>query len=66
MDGWTWVLGHTCWIDQVSSRSLIGDTMVVIDGGSSPEKCTAACDAQGFMYAGVEFGSECHCGTRLA
>ncbi|KAH8090992.1 hypothetical protein BXZ70DRAFT_899029 [Cristinia sonorae] len=37
--------------------------MVVPLDDNSPATCTAACDALGFPFAGVEFGAECHCGT---
>ena len=64
--GWSWLQDQVCITDPVSPRLLTHDTMVPITGGSSPEACTAACGAEGFTYAGVEYGSECHCGTGLA
>ena len=62
-EGWTFANGQVCISDPVNPRILAGDTVAPIAAGASPEACTAACDALGFTFAGVEFGSECHCGT---
>ncbi|TCD64929.1 hypothetical protein EIP91_003426 [Steccherinum ochraceum] len=62
--GWSFAQGQVCIADSPSSRILERDTFIPLPpSGNSPEACTAACDAQGFTLAGVEFGSECHCGT---
>ncbi|KAL1835210.1 hypothetical protein VTK73DRAFT_6001 [Phialemonium thermophilum] len=29
-------------------------------------KCTAACQASGYILAGVEYGGECYCGNTIA
>ncbi|KAI9449281.1 hypothetical protein BJY52DRAFT_1227867 [Lactarius psammicola] len=34
-------------------------------GSTTVESCVAACQAQGFSLAGVEFGRECWCGSQL-
>ncbi|OAQ97661.1 hypothetical protein LLEC1_04963 [Akanthomyces lecanii] len=52
-----------CYTDQ-SPRSL-GHPQT-IDGGVTPEKCISACKAQGYPYAGTEFGGECWCDSYLA
>ena len=42
--------------DSVGARAL----QVMVDAGSTTvESCVAACQAQGFSLAGVEFGREC-------
>ena len=64
-DGWTWPDGQVCLRDSVSSRTLQDDTIIPLPN-NSPEACTSACDAMGFTFSGVEFGSECHCGTGIA
>ncbi|KAJ4159870.1 uncharacterized protein LMH87_007808 [Akanthomyces muscarius] len=52
-----------CYTDQ-SPRSL-GHPQS-IDGGVTPEKCISACKAQGYPYAGTEYGGECWCDSYLA
>lgn len=58
--GWTSV---GCMVDDPNSRAL--------DGGSTQsstntvESCTASCAAKGFIFAGVEYGTECWCGNTL-
>ncbi|KAJ7159926.1 WSC domain-containing protein [Mycena crocata] len=48
-DGGRW--NHTgCFVDSVSAREL--PASVTIDGGVTAEKCTAACQAEGFLVAG--------------
>ena len=59
--GWT-SLG--CMTDSSTNRAL--------DGGSTSsndmtvESCVASCASRGFPYAGVEYGTECHCGSAKA
>jgi hypothetical protein len=46
--------------DNVDGRAL--DTGMAVPGGAnsmSVAACTAACDAGGYMYAGVEYAAEC-------
>ena len=53
----------TCYADFVDgkSRTLAGD--VESTGIGSKEECAATCHLLGSPMAGVEFGTECHCGT---
>ena len=32
---------------------------------NTPGRCASRCEAQGYAYAGVEYGNECHCGTGI-
>jgi hypothetical protein len=50
-----------CFQDSTSSRSL---TTRVANVGSV-EQCVAACSAQGFVFAGVEYTNECYCGNGI-
>ncbi|KAH9032999.1 WSC domain-containing protein [Lactarius pseudohatsudake] len=54
--------GLGCYNDSVSARAL----QVRVEAGSTTVgSCVAACQAQGFSLAGVEFGRECWCGSQL-
>ena len=45
-----------CYSDSVSARAL----QVMVDAGNTTvESCVAACQAQEFSLAGVEYGREC-------
>ncbi|KAI0684331.1 hypothetical protein C8Q76DRAFT_687086 [Earliella scabrosa] len=59
-----WTTLSTCAVDN-PSRILAQDITTQV-ANNTPAGCVAACSAQGFGYAGVEFGNECHCGTGLA
>lgn len=62
--GWT-SLG--CYTDSVSMRALNNHGMIAgWPSTTTVEACQAACQAQGFSYAGVEFGNECWCGNELS
>ena len=50
-----------CYTDINDQRSLTG--LVTYDPAMTLEKCAAACAA--YPYFGVEFGSQCYCGTAL-
>jgi hypothetical protein len=55
-----------CYTDVVGARTL--PLLETVEGGGQTltiEKCTAACQADGFTYAGVEFAQECYCGNTL-
>ncbi|KAH8991415.1 WSC domain-containing protein [Lactarius hatsudake] len=54
--------GLGCYNDSVSARAL---QVRVEAGNTTVESCVAACQAQGFRLAGVEFGRECWCGSQL-
>ncbi|KAI0065083.1 WSC-domain-containing protein [Artomyces pyxidatus] len=54
--------GLGCYNDSTSNRALERR----IDAGNvTVESCTAACLAETFMLAGLEFGQECWCGSQL-
>jgi len=54
--------GLGCYNDSVSARAL----QVRLDAGNTTvESCVAACQAQEFSLAGVEYGRECWCGSEL-
>lgn len=59
-----WTTLSLCAVDN-PARIIAGDitTQAV---NNTPAACIVSCAAQGFGYAGVEFGNECHCGTGLA
>lgn len=48
-----------CYTDSVAARTL--STPVFPAGGLTIEKCVSACQAAGFILAGVEYGGECFC-----
>ncbi|ORY86869.1 WSC domain-domain-containing protein [Protomyces lactucae-debilis] len=50
-----------CYQDSVNARTL---PVRVSDVGSI-EQCVAACSAQGFAFAGVEYTNECYCGNTV-
>ncbi|KAK1976643.1 WSC domain-containing protein [Colletotrichum cereale] len=52
-----------CYSDQASARTLT--TSISLPGNVRVSDCTTACAAQGFLYAGLEFGRECFCGTGI-
>ncbi|TDZ14852.1 WSC domain-containing protein [Colletotrichum sidae] len=53
-----------CYSDSASARTLT--TRVGLPGNVRVSDCTTACANQGFQYAGLEFGSECYCGTGIS
>ena len=52
-----------CFTDSTLARVLPTSVLV---SGNTVEKCQAACTNGGFPYAGVEFGSQCFCGSSIA
>ncbi|KAI0650915.1 WSC-domain-containing protein [Trametes meyenii] len=58
-----WSTVFPCAVD-FGSRVIVGD-ITVQDPNNTPAACIERCDAQNFIYAGVEFSNECHCGTGL-
>jgi hypothetical protein len=52
-----------CYSDSASARTLT--TRVSLPGNVRVSDCTTACAAQGFAYAGLEFGQECYCGASI-
>ena len=49
-----------CYTDSSSSRTL---PIAVAVTDSTPEKCIAACESRGYGFAGVEYSTECYCGS---
>ncbi|KIM21987.1 hypothetical protein M408DRAFT_333113 [Serendipita vermifera MAFF 305830] len=61
---WTvgdWV-GQGCYTDSVQNRALPARKFI---DGMTVEKCTAACFADDFKYAGLEYGNECNCANDI-
>ncbi|KAI0677771.1 hypothetical protein C8Q78DRAFT_1066218 [Trametes maxima] len=59
-----WTTLSVCAVDN-PARILAGDVTTQV-ANNTAASCVASCAAEGFGYAGVEFGNECHCGTGLA
>lgn len=59
-----WAAASTQCIQEVSNRALTGSSIA----GSSMTigTCLSFCQSGGFQYAGLEYGSECYCGSALA
>ncbi|KAI9449277.1 WSC domain-containing protein [Lactarius psammicola] len=55
-------MSQGCYSDSPSSRALHAR---VDAGDTTVESCIAACQAQEFTLAGVEFGQECWCGSEI-
>ncbi|TDZ74316.1 WSC domain-containing protein [Colletotrichum trifolii] len=51
-----------CYAEGTTGRTL--DHGIGVDGGMTVAKCTAACQAQNFILAGVEYSGECYCGNK--
>ncbi|CEL08179.1 WSC domain-containing protein [Aspergillus pseudodeflectus] len=51
-----------CYTDNTNARTL--NTSILVSGNTVP-KCQAACSGAGFTLAGVEYGSQCFCGTAI-
>lgn len=51
-----------CFQDEQVNR-LLGGYYVNHKGINSPKKCMDVCLQSGFVYAGVQYGSECFCGN---
>ena len=60
----SWTTLASCAVDN-PERIIAGD-ITTQSANNTPAACIESCAAQGFGYAGVEFGNECHCGTGLA
>ncbi|KAL0943413.1 uncharacterized protein CTRU02_201299 [Colletotrichum truncatum] len=52
-----------CYADNIPQRVLSGK--VTKSAAMTLEMCAAACGGSGYTWFGVEFGSECYCGTQL-
>jgi hypothetical protein len=55
-----------CYSDDVYARTL-GNRIQIVggDGNMTPEGCITACNAAGFLIAGVEYSDECYCDNSL-
>jgi hypothetical protein len=51
-----------CYSDTTLKRTLAQSLNV---GGNTVEKCQAACQNAGYVYAGMEFGTQCFCGNTI-
>ncbi|CCM05267.1 uncharacterized protein FIBRA_07478 [Fibroporia radiculosa] len=58
-----WTTQYACAVD-VPSRVISGD-VTTQSTNNTPASCIESCDAADYIYAGVEYGDECHCGTGL-
>ena len=52
-----------CYTDNVPQRVLSGKNTA--DAAMTLEKCAAFCSKSGYSWFGVEYSSECYCGTNL-
>lgn len=56
-----------CYVDSSSARTLT--ELVTVPGGqayTTIETCQRACKANGYNYAGVEYGQECRCDNYIS
>ncbi|XP_008483938.1 xylosyltransferase oxt [Diaphorina citri] len=51
-----------CYEDDGTTRLLNGYS-VILKNSNSPQNCISICLQNGYLYAGVQFGSECFCGN---
>ncbi|KAJ5974962.1 hypothetical protein N7481_008669 [Penicillium waksmanii] len=51
-----------CYSDSTSNRAL--NTSVLVPG-HTVEACQSACEDAGFLYAGLEYGTQCFCGNAI-
>ena len=56
-----WSVRVPCAVD--NSNRVIQVSTVTYLPTNTPASCTAQCAAQGFSFAGIEYGDECYCGT---
>jgi len=54
-----------CFEDDYLGVRFFADSQTVFTNTNTPERCALFCHTQGHVYAGVEFGVECFCGTSL-
>ena len=59
-----WRESSTKCLQEVDGRALTG--YLVSENGMTISKCLSICGSKGFHFAGVEYGSECHCGSVLS
>ncbi|KAI2789285.1 hypothetical protein POX_e07315 [Penicillium oxalicum] len=51
-----------CYSDSTSARAL---STAVQNPGGTVETCQSLCESGGFTFAGMEFGTQCFCGTAI-
>ncbi|KFG80691.1 hypothetical protein MANI_111179, partial [Metarhizium anisopliae] len=54
-----------CYTDDTNKGRTLSWPVNVDSASITPSSCIAACKANGFAYAGTEFGGECWCGSFL-
>jgi hypothetical protein len=54
-----------CYTDSVGARTLATQLFTIPGGSMTPQACTAACKAGGYILAGVEYADECYCGNTI-
>ncbi|KAF9874013.1 WSC domain-containing protein [Colletotrichum karsti] len=52
-----------CWTDETGHGRTVGEPQKISADTMTPSNCIATCAAQGYPFAGVEFGQECYCGV---
>ncbi|XP_062309369.1 sialate:O-sulfotransferase 1 [Osmerus eperlanus] len=53
-----------CFLHEASQRAL-GGTVLYDTRKMTSSLCQDTCSESGYRYAGLEYGSECHCGNRI-
>ena len=56
-----WSVAIPCAVD--NPNRVLADVVVSYLPNNDPYVCVSECIAQGYAYAGVEYGDECYCGT---
>ncbi|CAK9784334.1 hypothetical protein CC85DRAFT_291707 [Cutaneotrichosporon oleaginosum] len=60
--GWK---SHGCHFDCYDGMNRYLPHFAYSSNRNSPRKCTKACAAAGYKFAGVQFGKECWCGNEI-
>ncbi|KAI0658660.1 WSC-domain-containing protein [Cubamyces menziesii] len=58
-----WSTAYACAVD--TGSRIIANDITVQDPNNTPASCVERCDSENYIYAGVEYSNECHCGTGL-
>ncbi|KAI0203467.1 WSC domain-containing protein [Astrocystis sublimbata] len=53
-----------CFSDEGTTRTL--GSFLYNDDGNTVDLCTSTCAQKGYKLAGMEYGSECYCGNKVA
>jgi hypothetical protein len=53
-----------CYRDKFAMTERVLPNIRYLDAAMTIDKCTVRCGQAGFPFAGIEFGSECYCGTK--